>query len=472
MPTFSHSAGTALHDDAPPFLTTADGGVIVLDAPVAALWAAANGHTTATLVERFAGEAALQDIVEDTLSCLVHARALTTTSAPPATMSHPRASTNAPHLPLVSIIIVVSSTRELEFLDECLQSIAESRYQAKQLVLVDNASGCDLQATLDRYCRRDEGKIVDCASRVCLARASNLAMNAADGAYALLMNPDVKVHRDCIAHLVACAGRGTRVAAVVPKTRFWRTPAFINAIGNRVTPLTWGTDNGIGQLDLGQFDEWTHAPSASLTIELISREAWLDVGPFDERYPAYYEDADWAYRARLIGWNIRAEPAAEAFHIFGGFWDTETPGSLSVRKLETAAIGRLRWTWKIAGPRLLAKLLKNFLIQDTINAWIDYRDADGQVARALVRAWAKVTVRLPSLVRDRLRLQRRRAINDDVLFPPERSQPKSYTCRNAPVLTSAIIREEYAPILRRGPRGRDADSARAADAAPGHPGSL
>ena len=49
----------------------------------------------------------------------------------------------------------------------------------------------------------------------------------------------MKLPVDAVAHLVARAESDARVAAVAPKTLFWRTPAFINGVGNRVGASNW-----------------------------------------------------------------------------------------------------------------------------------------------------------------------------------------------------------------------------------------
>jgi hypothetical protein len=42
-----------------------------------------------------------------------------------------------------------------------------------------------------------------------------------------------------------------------------------------------------------------------------------DIGLFDEKFFAYYEDVDISFRARLAGWNILYEPRAVVFHHVG-----------------------------------------------------------------------------------------------------------------------------------------------------------
>ena len=446
---YHHAPGVTLHDERPPFFVTPEGGAVVTDAPLAMLWRAAHRSDLTDLLATFANDRALGDLVPEALACLAVAGLLERDRVPmPLASAAADASDHAARGPLVASIVVVSSPRELEFLDDCLSSVAAARYEPLEAIVVDNDCRAPLEPVVRRHLPR--ATIVSPPARLRLAQACNMAIASSRASYALLMNPDVKLHRDALGYLVARAQRDDRTAAVVPKTRFWKTPAFLNAIGNRVPRTGWGTDNAIGQLDLGQFDGWCEPPSASLTVELLSRAAWEAVGPFDEKFPAYYEDAEWAYRARLMGWRIHAATRAEAFHVFGGFWDAAEDGGLTPRKLETAVIGRLRFVVRIAGTATLLACLKSYIWEDGHNTLASWRRGDRNTLAAYRSAWSTVIRQVPSLVAERRKLQRQRLVPDAALFPPDGSMPLSYTWRNAPVLTSSIVRRAYVPLLRGG----------------------
>jgi GT2 family glycosyltransferase len=51
----------------------------------------------------------------------------------------------------------------------------------------------------------------------------------------------------------------------------------------------------------------------------IRHQAWETIGAFDEDfYPAYYEEADYCYRARQHGWGVLYVPAARVRHLQTG----------------------------------------------------------------------------------------------------------------------------------------------------------
>jgi GT2 family glycosyltransferase len=59
---------------------------------------------------------------------------------------------------------------------------------------------------------------------------------------------------------------------------------------------------------------------------LVRRQAYEDVGGFDERYyPAWYEDVDFCRRIKAAGWEIYFAPKAEFLH--GGGYSAENLGA-------------------------------------------------------------------------------------------------------------------------------------------------
>ena len=439
---YRHPTGVHAVAGPPARFHTGDGGVVITDEPLQRLWAAAPCGTKTELADRFASDASLEDIVPEALACLSEARLLERGATGEELAATPWTSGRA-----VSALVIVSAMGELAWLEACLESLVAVQYEPLQIVVVDNASGAPVAAVVHRHCR--DARVLTVSARMNLARACNLAVTAADGEDFLFLNPDVSLRPGALAHLVARARAGPRVAAVVPKTLFWFAPAFLNGIGNRISREDWGTDNGIGHLDLGQFDGWRSAQSASLTIMLVPREAWEAVGPFDEAFPAYYEDAEWSYRARMLGWHILAAPDAQALHVFGGYW-TSPDGRLSAGKLRTAVHGRLRFTLLLPRLPLLADLCCRYARQDARNAFHDLRTGRRRHAASVCRGWASILASAPEIVRKRWALQKRRELTDATLFPPDSQMPRPLTERNAPILTTDVIRREYAPLIRSG----------------------
>lgn len=61
-------------------------------------------------------------------------------------------------------------------------------------------------------------------------------------------------------------------------------------------------------------DRVTDVPVVQGSALLISRAAWNDVGPFDEEFFLYHEEADWCLRARDKGYRVLYDPSVSIVH--------------------------------------------------------------------------------------------------------------------------------------------------------------
>lgn len=444
MLSYSHAAGVAPRPSPErPLLSTADGGFVAIDDGVLSLWRAADGRT---LDELTRADMPCADIQREALACLAEAGLLMRRPHSPRPQPRPR-TVDPRHT--VTAVIVVSVPAELVWLEPCVRALMAQRHALECILVVDNAVGIDMPAWLRE--RVLQSRVHSLAVRTNFARALNAGFRAAPASeFLLFMNADMKVHEACVGNLVARAIDTPRCAAVAPKLYFWRAPAFLNGIGNRVPGWGFGTDNGIGQLDLGQLDDWGEIPSGCLGNVLISRAALEDVGVFDENYPLYYEDTDWSFRARLQGHRVVAAPDAQALHAFGGSWDEGAPTSLSSAKLGNALLGQLRFAVKIPSPGRSALLLTHALHDWGVNMRGALQTRDFPTIGVHVRTAAKTAIALPSLALARRRIQSRRTVRDRDVFAHADDLTPSMVWRNLPELTCANIRDYYAPLIRAG----------------------
>ena len=104
--------------------------------------------------------------------------------------------------------------------------------------------------------------------------------------------------------------------------------------------------------DRGQFDREEEV-FAGCGASLLLRSAMLaDVGRFDERFFAYYEDTDLSWRARLRGWRVVYAPKAVVRHAHRG-----TSGDWSDRFVFYTQRNRLMLLVKLAAAEVVVEQL-------------------------------------------------------------------------------------------------------------------
>lgn len=225
---------------------------------------------------------------------------------------------------MTSVLIVNWNTREL--LAECLRSLSAGLAgEGYEVIVVDNASS-DGSATMVSE-DFPEVRLLALDRNLGYAAANNLAARAANGDDLMFLNPDTKLRPACIQPLHTRLYGSQKIALVAPKLilpdgrvqascRDFPTPLSIvfDALGlAALSPALFGSyrmlamDYGVPQ----------HVPQPMATCWLVRREAWHRVGEFDERFPIFFNDVDWCFRAAKLGLEAWYEPAAEVEHVGG-----------------------------------------------------------------------------------------------------------------------------------------------------------
>jgi GT2 family glycosyltransferase len=204
--------------------------------------------------------------------------------------------------------------------------------------LLDTDQGCDLRLLVHDNASSDgtpdaiaaavpEAVLEAGPANLGFGAGMNRLMAASEAPYFFVLNPDAWPEPGAIATLVETAARHPEAAAIAPRlerpdgTLEHSTLPFPSA---RVAALL-GTGAyrllSPARLDALMLEGfWAHdrardvdwAVGAAL---LVRREAYLDIGGFDERFFMYAEDVEWCWRAHQRGWTIRFEPAALVRHV-------------------------------------------------------------------------------------------------------------------------------------------------------------
>lgn len=427
--------------DGRPLLSTPQGGKIALDSMLVSLWQKADGHTLDEILTNFQRAGVSPDTIRAALTCLVEAGMLVREGEMPQSLVQQPTRGD-----LVSVVIVNYNSRE--WLKECLSSLSAQTFSPLEIIVVNNGSSDDSAKWLET--NYPSVKLVNLETSQSLAHAINQGIAAATGAYFLPLNPDVRLEPTAVARLVAVAQSDSSCAAVVAKLKFWWAPAFLNGLGNYVGAFSWGTDNALGHLDLGQFDSLRDLPSACFAAALIPRTAWQTVGAVDENFPLYYEDSEWCYRARLLGWSVRAAPQAIVYHAFGGRAPTGERSALSVSKLHNVVFGRLRFATKLLDGKLRARFVMTYALEDLANLIWKLLRGEWLHARAYWEAWRRFLNAQPELRAEHRTLSKRRALSTKELLALQQSIAPPLMWHGLPELTWDLIVEHYAPLIRSG----------------------
>lgn len=306
-------------------------------------------------------------------------------------------------------VVVVTFESPPELVRRCLDSVAASFDGGSALVcdvvVVDNASTIAPDVDPARLIRR--------ASNDGFAAAVNAGVAALDPncSAVFLLNPDAHVAPDAIALCLARLDAAPDdVVAVAPKMlleeRTANAVATIDAVGNGVNGRAEAANRGLGQPDLGQYDESDDVFGACFGAAMIRRSA-LDadaVGPLDEKLFLYYEDIAWCWSAQLLGYRVVTEPRAVVRHVMSAGVVRERPYDFKFEHTERNLLlcalmfFELPRAGRVAARRTLGILRGSVLGR--------------HYPAAGLRALRGVLVLLPHVYRTRRRVTRRRRRSD------------------------------------------------------------
>lgn len=223
---------------------------------------------------------------------------------------------------LVSIVLVTWNSAP--YLRRCLEGLRLQTHEPRELIVVDNGSTDDSVALVEA----DATRVIRNASNRGFSVAVNQALAVAEGTFVLLLNPDCYLQPDYVERLVralesagSAYGAATGLLIRASGTEIEPT-SEIDSMGIRMTRSGRHLDLGQGQpLDVAQlpgreaFEVFGVSGAAAMFRASFLRDVTIDGQVFDEDFFAYREDADLAWRGRVLGWRALCEPAAVAYHV-------------------------------------------------------------------------------------------------------------------------------------------------------------
>lgn len=222
--------------------------------------------------------------------------------------------------------VVVVNWNGSRFLPKCLAALRDSSLPLR-VTVVDNASSDGSVGYLRS--NHPEVAVVALGSNRGYADGANVGIEAAGSPYVCVLNPDVAVGRGYVERIVRRMDSDPTIGAA--QGRLYRVSAddfragrlereVLDSTGHVIRRTRMVFDRGQGEPDDGRWDQEVSIFSASGAAVVLRRAMLDDLAaegrpPFDSSFFAYKEDIDLCWRARLLGWDIRYVPDAEAWHV-------------------------------------------------------------------------------------------------------------------------------------------------------------
>jgi GT2 family glycosyltransferase len=224
------------------------------------------------------------------------------------------------------VYVILLNYQNWQDTEECLRSLETLDYDHLEVVLVDNCSPNKSLDILRNISFRLPIHFIQSEENGGFAKGNNLGLHVAlarnDAAYYWLLNNDTTVDERALFELVNVAeadkAEGQKVGIYGSKLRYYAHPELLQAVGASYNHwFAYVKETGNMEVDKGQYDhlkEVDFLPGASFMVsDVFVRE----VGLMGEEYFLYFEELDWAVRARRAGWATRLVPQSLVYHKHG-----------------------------------------------------------------------------------------------------------------------------------------------------------
>ncbi|HZB91683.1 MAG TPA: glycosyltransferase family 2 protein, partial [Stellaceae bacterium] len=251
-----------------------------------------------------------------------------------------------PAAPRVSIVIPVHN--KFFYTYQCLASLLRHPPHAPvEIVLVDDAS---TDETVLAPHLLPGVTVVRNAANAGFLDSCNRGAAAAAGAYLMFLNNDTTLHADAVDELLGSFDRpgvglvGAKL--VFPDGRLQEAGGIVFRDGGAIN-YGRGDDHAKGEYNYVRPVDYCSGAAI-----MLPKAVWNEVGGFDERYrPAYYEDADLAFKVRAAGLAVCYQPFAVVTHFEGISSGTDPRRGVKAYQARNAKLFAEKWSGVLAAHR-------------------------------------------------------------------------------------------------------------------------
>jgi GT2 family glycosyltransferase len=296
---------------------------------------------------------------------------------------------------MTEVAVVIGSYAGATHLRECLQSLRVQTLLPAEVIVVDASSD---DGTVEIATELGARALV--VPNRGLGFLYNRGAEAASAPYLLLSNVDVSYDPSCIAMLADALDADESCFAADARQLDWEGVRLVHGRTTlRRGPLLREYFPGLILDHRVSADTVTPTVSANGAAMLVRRDRFLQLGGFDETFFLDWEDLDLCWRAWLRGWPTVYVPGAWLRHRVGAV----TSAEMAPRRLASSHHNLIRFALKAFPPSAAARVMAGELLR-----WPRYPAAIG-------RAFARVAIELPEIVRLRRAMGPSRRVFDAML---------------------------------------------------------
>jgi GT2 family glycosyltransferase len=308
------------------------------------------------------------------------------------------------------IAVIVITYNGKQHLEECIEALLKQTSENFTIYLIDNASTDGSSLFVSK--KYPQVKVIQHEKNYGFAEGYNRAIKYVNSKYIALLNDDTKVDPKWLEELTKAIKQDSKIFAVGSKIFFYTHPTLLQNAGVKPTLIGTGIDVGYGSQDIPEYNQMKPVGAVCGGAMMLRRKIFGELGGFDSRYFAYFEDVDLCWRGWLQGYKTLYVPTAKVFHKFGGSWG----GPNSYNRIYYGTKNRYANMIKNLGVKNLLLAFYVSFIFDYLRGFSFSLKKQNKNVLSMFQAYYRVFQLLPTYVSTRISIQKRRILSDNDLL--------------------------------------------------------
>ncbi len=210
------------------------------------------------------------------------------------------------------ISVVIPTYNSVGTLKSCIESVYTQTLKPHEVIIVDNNSTDGTWSLLNKYFPTAKKVRLKKNTGVTGGRNTGIQSLSKDFDMVFFFDHDMVADKKMLERSWEVLDKNPDVGIVTPKIYYWEDKTNIWSAGTGIN-LWSGQVLFRGGIDTGQYqtiEEVQVAPAAML----VRKEVINKIKKFDNRYFATYEDTDFCFRAKKMGFKTYYTPEAISYH--------------------------------------------------------------------------------------------------------------------------------------------------------------
>lgn len=211
--------------------------------------------------------------------------------------------------------VVIPTQRGRQWLPACFAALAAQTYRDFEVIVIDNASDDGTREWLTKQAPSFLWRVIRNEQNMGFAAAVNQGIRASSAPFVALLNDDTEPEPQWLSSMLGFLDSQSKIGSVASLMLYASQPNVVQSAGIAIdrAAIAWDRLAGRAATD-AECKQPCEIFGASGGAALYVREMFDEIGLFDERFFAYLEDVDLAWRAQLAGWRCVYAPTARVIH--------------------------------------------------------------------------------------------------------------------------------------------------------------